>query len=46
LRLVLAEIGFPAEAIDWHTTRAYPADRQAAEDAAVWILQGALGRCA
>jgi antirestriction protein ArdC len=39
LRIVLAEIGFPPEALDWHARdRGLPANREAARRAAAWVL--------
>jgi hypothetical protein len=39
-RILLREIGFDAEAIDWHTANpSLPADRRAARDSAAWILR-------
>ena len=40
-RIVLEEIGFNAEALDWHAPSAHglPVDPRAASDAAAWILR-------
>jgi antirestriction protein ArdC len=38
-RIVLSEIGFPEEAIEWHVPRGFPLDRRAAGRAAAWLLQ-------
>jgi Zincin-like metallopeptidase len=39
-RIVLREIGFGAEAVDWHAPQGHglPVDRKAARKAAAWIL--------
>jgi hypothetical protein len=38
-RIVLRELGFPIEAIEWHTPgEGMPVDRKAASEAAAWIL--------
>jgi antirestriction protein ArdC len=45
LRIVLAEIGFPQDALDWHIRGEFAPrlDKEAAERAADWFLNGFAG---